>query len=467
MKRIALLLVIVLLLSMMLSSCQVLWMVTEPKNADELWERIDEKMDDLDSMRVDAELSIALEYMGVEIKSDAKMTIVTIGSEQEEDPYYYSYTVTETKVGGLTEEKSYDLTAYDDGKMYLYERSGSEYSRICSAISPKEFNDFYSDDDEFDFDISPEHAEIKNMEKSDDGEWEIMLSDFEENKLREMLEQLKLDELSEVYEIEINDISVKFVTDKKYMVKYMQIDFVGEVIEDPVFSMKATFSEYNSAEKVEFDKSEYTEVDDARVAKWLDDYLSDVIDEEKVEFTFKMTQRLKANGINNYNVDSSYTETDDVTFENRYDNFFYNIEADINGEKVSIEYEYGNQIINIDGEERKVSQSDSEARNFIESLMNSAEFETARVWNITKIGANRYKIELSIFDDDDYKQLMKEAGVGYESTTVFVEVEMDGEDVKAIKTTITVKGRNNYVTNTRPLYDCTYTLETYLNIVSD
>jgi hypothetical protein len=90
MKKTALLLVIVLLLSMALSSCDVIWQVVKPKDAEALWERVDEKMSDLKSYRVEVEADISFEYMGSEVEGEMSMTTVSIGDEDDENPYYYT-----------------------------------------------------------------------------------------------------------------------------------------------------------------------------------------------------------------------------------------------------------------------------------------------------------------------------------------------------------------------------------------
>ena len=90
MKRLAFLLSVVLVLSMFLTSCEYVDFVLdlfegEPETAEELWDRIDEEMSELDSYSATGNVEISYEYAGAEITGDIKIQIVEIGSCEDED----------------------------------------------------------------------------------------------------------------------------------------------------------------------------------------------------------------------------------------------------------------------------------------------------------------------------------------------------------------------------------------------
>jgi len=435
MKRIALLLVMVILLSMALSSCQVIWTVIEPKDAEELWERIDEKMDDLKSYRVEVEADISFEYMGSEVEGEMSMTTVSIGDEDDKNPYYYTRTQSKMSIDGLNVENSDELEVYEDGKMYVCKNSADRYSRIYSALTPKEFDDYRSDDDNV-FDLSPDDASIRDMEKLDDGEWSLSFSNFDRDSLDELVEDLGFDAFRDEMGIDITDVSVRLTTDKKFRVKEMTVEFLSASSKEAFISMTALYSEYNAAEKVEFDKSQYREVDDARIAGWVYGYLNDVIDEEEVSFDLKVEQKVKLGA----KVLSSYGETDAVNLRNKNGIFTYEIDAKISGQSVTIDYASGNQMINTGGKTQTVAQSELEAIAFIKSLMNVVDYKPLLVEDITKTGNNLYTVNLTIHDLNEYKNLMRSLNDNYQSNITYIIVEMDEEEVKSIESYIEIKG---------------------------
>ena len=435
MKKTALLLVIVLVLTMALSSCDVIWRVIEPKDAEALWERVDKKMSGLDSFRVDFEADVSFEYMGSEVKGDISVTMITIGDENDENPYFYNRTKTKMSIDGSSIEDSDKLIAYDEGKMYVCENADDKYSRIYSALTPEEFDE-YSKSDGSVVNLTPEDAKVRDMEKLEGGEWSLSFSKFDKDALDELIESLGFNAIRDNMGVDITDASVKLVTDEKFRIAEMTVELLSGSSKDPFVSMTACYSEYNAAEKIEIEKPQYREVDDVRVATWTYDYLNGVINREDVSFDLAIEQKVEKGS----NVLSSYSETDQINFKNKNGSFTYSIGAKVSGQDVSIEYGFGTQTIHAGGKTQTNAQSTIEANAFIMSLMNVAGYKPLLVENITKTGNNLYTINLTIHDLTEYKNLMSSLGDKYKSNTTYIIVEMDGEDVKSIKTYIEIKG---------------------------
>ena len=216
----------------------------------------------------------------------------------------------------------------------------------------------------------------------------------------------------------------------------MSIDFISESYDEPVISLDMTWSQYDSAKKVYIDKREYTEVDDVRIAKWVDNYLNEVIDRERVDFSLYMDQKVMK-GSATY---SSYVERDKVTYKNKNDKFTYDISAELNGQDYSIEYVWGTQTVRVLDQTHRTDQTEDEARSFIKSLMNSAQFSPSLVTNILEISNNRYRIYLQPADVSEYRQLMLNLSDTYEECEIFIEVVLDGEEVNSIETYIKING---------------------------
>lgn len=451
MKRIALLLVMVILLSMALSSCQVIWMVIEPKDADELWERIDKTMEGLKSCTGEAKLKMSFSYEGFDFDAEGEMKNVTIGNEDDNYYYYYSSDSFKVSVDGETLEETEELLAYDAGVMYVHKNSGDDTVAICSPIDAKAFCDYKADDDS-EFDISPEGAGVKTMVRYDGKKWELSYSSFEKEKFDEMLEDLSLDSMMEEMNIEISDISVIIKTDEKYRVEEMLVEYLSDDYDEPVISLDLFYSDFNSAKKVSFSKSQYKEVADARIVEWVDEHLSDAIDEEEGEFSLYINQTIKQGST----VLDSYVENDDVTYKNINGgkSFTYNIKASVNGQSATISYAGGTQSVNVSGQIQNAPQTQSAAREFIESLMNSAKYDPVLVKDVTNVKSNRYKITMNPADADAYEQMMISIGDIYRSSTVYIEVVMDGDDVERIETYIEINGEKyTYIIESDVVFD--------------
>ena len=433
MKRIALL-ALLLVVSLIFSSCQVLWLVVEPKDADDLWGRIDKVMTDLSSSRIDATMEMKFTYEGLEVEAESNLLLVAIGNEDSEDFYYYQKSKTVMEIAG-SEIETEEYLVYDEGKAYVSEKSDNKTSRIYSSLTSKEFYD-YATDEATDFNITPDGAGVKGMSRYDGKKWELEFSNFEKDALDRIIEQLKLDSLEESMGIVISDVAVTITTDEKYRVDKMSIDFISESYDEPVISLDMTWSQYDSAKKVYIDKREYTEVDDVRIAKWVDNYLNEVINRERVDFSLYMDQKVMK-GSATY---SSYVERDKVTYKNKNDKFTYDISAELNGQEYSIEYVWGTQTVRVLDQTHRTDQTEDEARSFIKSLMNSAQFSPSLVTDISEISTNRYRIYLQPADVSEYRQLMLNLSDTYEDCEIFIEVVLDGEEVNSIETYIKING---------------------------
>ena len=433
MKRIALL-ALLLVVSLIFSSCQVLWLVVEPKDADDLWGRIDKVMTDLSSSRIDATMEMKFTYEGLEVEAESNLLLVAISNVDSEDFYYYQKSKTVMEIAG-SEIETEEYLVYDEGKAYVSEKSDNKTSRIYSSLTSKEFYD-YATDEATDFNITPDGAGVKGMSRYDGKKWELEFSNFEKDALDRIIEQLKLDSLEESMGIVISDVAVTITTDEKYRVDKMSIDFISESYDEPVISLDMTWSQYDSAKKVYIDKREYTEVDDVRIAKWVDNYLNEVIDRERVDFSLYMDQKVMK-GSATY---SSYVERDKVTYKNKNDKFTYDLSAELNGQDYSIEYVWGTQTVRVLDQTHRTDQTEDEARSFIKSLMNSAQFSPSLVTNILEISNNRYRIYLQPADVSEYRQLMLNLSDTYEDCEIFIEVVLDGEEVNSIETYIKING---------------------------
>jgi len=197
-----------------------------------------------------------------------------------------------------------------------------------------------------------------------------------------------------------------------------------------------------------------------RLARQLESFYSGALKEEQFRFDLLIEHRATVD-ISGSEQTKVSSERDNVIIENKEDLFFYTVVSNSSGEQIVIDYAYGLQTAKLPGSEaQKRTQSELEAISFISSLLNPADFGPEMVRNISKIGKGIYRIELEISDYTQYRQIMIDAGLTFKEATLFLEVEMDGEEVKRIASFATVKGEKSNV-------KCTYIIENKVTVLED
>lgn len=465
MKRLSLLLFIVMALSLMLSSCHVIWRVVEPKDEVALYKRIDKMMDKADSYRASLDGKIAFEYEGVRVEGTLDGTNIIIGSPEDEDFYFYIENSLDMTVGGTAQSIGvYESIAYDGGKIYTCSGEDGRQSYLCSDLGAEEFYGFISGND-IDLELSPELGGKREMKKLDEGGWELSFSELSDGDLEDVLEQLSLDVVRDQMDVRVDDISVLIRTDEYFRVDNMLLDFSSDGVDEPVISLKITYSGYGTVQQKQINKEEYTEVPDSRIVKWIDNSLNEAMSAERTKFTLytRHSATVKAGYQQNSN---SSVETDRITFYNRDGKFEYSVEADVEGVVTKIEYEDGIQTVTGKNFSQQTEQSEAEARAFITSLLNCSGYTPAAVESMTEIGEGVYRISLDVSRTSEYRQLMQSAGFSYSGNSgLNIEVTMDGEDVISIRSLVVINGSKNIGSSNT--YTCEYTIEQNMRFITE
>ena len=465
MKKLSLLLFIVMALSLTLSSCHVIWRVVEPKDEVALYKRIDKMMDKADSYRASLDGKIAFEYEGVRVEGTLDGTNIIIGSPEDEDFYFYIENRLDMTVGGTAQSIGvYESIAYDGEKMYTCSGEDGRQSYLCSDLGAEEFYEFISGND-IDLELSPELGGKREMKKLDEGGWELSFSELSDGDLEDVLEQLSLDVVRDQMDVRVDDISVLIRTDEYFRVDNMLLDFSSDGVDEPVISLKITYSGYGTVQEKQIDKEEYTEVPDARIAKWIDSSLNEAMSAERTKFTLytRHSATVKAGYQQHSN---SSVETGRITFYNKDGEFEYSVEADVEGVVTKIEYEDGIQTVTGKNLSQQTEQSEAEARAFIMSLLNCSGYTPAAVESMTEIGEGVYRISLDVSRTSEYRQLMQSAGFSYSGNSgLNIEVTMDGEDVISIRSLVVINGSKNIGSSNT--YTCEYTIEQNMRFITE
>ena len=444
MKRLAFLLSVVLVLSMLLTSCEYIdsfldLFEAEPETADELWERIDEEMDELDSYTATTAARLDYEMQGVKVKGNLKVTMKEIGDAGDDDYYAYLYSMTDIYIGGSLTTETEATIVYQDGKMYLSNTSSDASSRLVSEISAEDFVNYISGEKEY-FEFPVDNASDKEMRRRGDDKWELTFSISDKDELATMLEELKFDKKS--LGISITEISVEIVADEDYRADEINVTFYSG--EDDVITMSARYGSFNAVEKIDIDESKYNEVDDIFVAIALEECLDSALDAEEIGFTVEINQQVRDGGFQN--IRYVYGEKDIVKAYNKNGAFTYSIAAYIDGEEYSVEYAYGTQTVSGPDIHEATAQSTLEARAFLMNLIDPTDFSLMNVTEIEQYSDGRYKIVVEPTNITEYRQFMISIGDTCVESKFYIVVELDGESVESFKTCIVITGKLYVVT---------------------
>jgi hypothetical protein len=224
---------------------------------------------------------------------------------------------------------------------------------------------------------------------------------------------------------------------------------------------KTNYGRFNAAEKVEFDKTIYKGVSDARIPGWVYNSFVSKIDQESCDFTYEFKQWVRYNG-QHYDI---LSETDTVHFENDpEDGFSFHIDAVYGGTKYTLSYSNGTMTTKpAGGGEVRDAITDDEARLIINQITQPAFYEPYMVYSLkkNKNEEGSYTMYCKVADESTYELLVTEMGlgsyVGYDQT---IYVIMAGKEVDKLEATITLKG-------TEGTYHITYKYDFEIKDTSD
>ena len=421
MKRIALLLVMVLVLSMTFSSCGVVWQFTEPANAEELWDRIDKQMESLRSYSMELEADYNCKTEGLELTGEYIGNAVYVSDLFGNMKHVYEHAETTMKING-EEYTTETLIAYDDGWMYVRNGLNEDRSSIRSEITQEDFEDFMSEKESIDW--SPEDAGKIEMVKNEDSTWEMTYSEFPEARKTKILDSFGFSK--DTFDISADDVTIHVVADRWFRVTELSLEIFANSVKTPFVSVKATYGSFNRAKAEKINTNRFNEVDDARVVDLVYDKLRNVLFEDSGKIQTSLKQRIT------YNSQSSeayaHTESDEITFANKDGSFSFRMVSDYNGISRTTEYKDGLWKIYSLTQMEQHKRTDAEARSAILSIVNVGGYDKMYVRDIELIGNGKYRIVARMQDVSRLEQIMKsleDTYVGYDF--YFVASIDDGE----------------------------------------
>lgn len=436
MKRLALFLVLVLILSTLFSSCVSI--SSGKDDVEKLMEKVDKTMTKLKSYESDMKLEMAFGEGTSRITSEANAHGV-LEFRRGMLSYYNQTSKTTVCVGDADTIVEENLLAFDGEKIYLMESSEDESGKICSFADAKAFDEYMDDGAEFDMHI--EDAFEKNVEVKEDS-YTVTLSGYKMDAINDMIVGLGLD--NDYFDFDIIDANLKLDVDKKFRATELYVQFYENIDEDAIISITVAYSKYNEAERPEMDTSEYTEVDDVRVLEWMKESIKDKKDEKSAHFFMEQYDKTVYKNNRNNPVKINYDYSYDVKYTDTDDNFTCTIGQRLVKEETTLEYSGGYTVVkNKSGKtiSSNNSYTDDQMRETVKQLLSAMPIPSVtEIKDIEKVEDGVYRIDCKINDIDDYKELITSRQDKYVGYTFTMTVCVDGEKVTSIECTIEIEG---------------------------
>ncbi|MBQ7828268.1 MAG: hypothetical protein IJ386_08395 [Clostridia bacterium] len=407
----------------------------EPENAAELWLKIDETMDGLDSFEINGTMEMTYYYMGAKFTATGTNYAVYLS-----DTAYSTLDTTLTCDEPAVNETIKSMEAYYDGKMYTSYSDSTIAQKLCSEMTFEEYEDAVESDIDDEVDLAD--CMKSDFEKTEDG-WSLTFSGYTKKAIKQVMETFGATE--DQLGADILDMEVKVTATEELMAKDISITFLFDEESDlsvtPVFSMVEEYSKYNEAT---FDASvlateEYTQVDDVRILGDLAEAITEKQDEQAGSFVLELKTTTEIFGETEETV-----EKDTVTYGRKNGAYYYNIDVDVNGDLAKLQYQNGVYSVTLDGETESYSLSDSDAKMTIDSLIDTASYNAYAVTAVEKKDEGVYVLTVGNFDLAAYNQSYAGTGVELTEGSQQITVTMDGDELVKLESTVTAKGTYTY-----------------------
>ena len=428
MKKFFVLLIAVLLCALAFTSCG------DPETTTELMNKIDEKMESLKSYQSDVTANLSTDIYGYHCVAGFTGTQITIYGDS--DRFYY-YTVMEgttemkdTEKNEVVESvKSKEIEAFHEGNMFVSSEQGDQVQKLYSPLTKDEYI-AYLEKQESTLDIDYEACVNKAFLKNEDKTWTLTYSGYTKKAIAVVIEAFNADEL---FEKEIVDMEITIHANADFTVKDMELKMIFEnESTTSTFSMTAEYSKYNEATPIvdTLDVSQYKEVADCRLLTDIEDMIEDLEELENGSFVLDLTQTISTSYSKN-----SYTERDTVTYGKKDGKYFYEAKASTDSTKYDIAYANGKQTVTISGQTQTVDQTEKEAKEFINGLINTAKYSSSKVSNIRKNENGIYTIVCKP-DSSLYQPVFSSLGASVQNVSQTIKVTVQDGKITKIESTL-------------------------------
>ncbi len=386
------------------------------EKAVEIYNLANKKADETGNYKIEINGLLKLTVENKEMTSAANSQIIAMNFDTD-NYLYQEHSSTTIEYDGKSTD-SLIVEGYQDGYMYVYNRNESgKIKKLKSPITTPEYL-LHKKEIEIDteFQLNENSCKTVTANKNDD-EWVIKFSNFTEENLVAMLNEMGGIEsiFSEGYKI--SDVEVTFVLDEKYTFKTARLEFKFDenTIEakenqeqddgenEPVFYMDVefTYTDLTLAREINLSKG-YTEADDLRYYYIVDKELNKI--KNSKDASFELSTETENKSISVYeSYEGSYKKADGK--------LSYEIIKETSGASTKIVYEDGKQTVyNEAGKKQKeTSVTELEAKLYLESLLDQGAIDIFMISDIEKLDENRYEFMLTP-DSTQYENIANLSG---------------------------------------------------------
>lgn len=411
----------------------------DPTSAKELWELVDNAMNNAESYESDLLGEFVMYIGGYKMVSKASGFEIKVGDKNDNDFYHYLFIKGDASCDELSfSETSNNIEAYNQGMAFIYTAKGDSVQSFCSKMTVEEYFEFNNDilSDELDL------AECTKSEfsKNEDGSWNLSFSGYSKKTIGVFLKAIGFDEIQS--SVDVMDMKISLTADNEYLVGEMVLELVFDVEETdtsiPVFKEVIKYSKYGEAKKTleGINPSEYTEVDDITVLGKVGDAIDEFANLAEGSFNLDINQTLKVGTETN-----KYNESDYVFFGKINGGFVYTLDSMVNGvTAMNIDYRNGVQTVTSGADSERYSLSESEAKKIVYQLINTAAYNESYVTDIEKLSEGVYKFTVDVPDLSAYEESLAPMGVTCKSGKQGIVVTFADDKLSKIESDLTVFG---------------------------
>lgn len=382
------------------------------------------------TITTESKLTVTVGKTTNSVTSAGEFTEYKIGSK---DYRYHMDMTTETVLGGKY-TKMETLKGFQNGRMYSGYDQAADSGYVFSEISRKDYEEHMEEMDmrtTFSFDINKDNCSEITCVKNDDKTRTATFSGFTSSGLEQFFELMDIAPDTFGDGMEIEDICMTLTVDKKLRPETLRLDLIFDVSDefegtDPTMYLEMSFDLDDVEAPADMDFSDYTEVEDLRLADRVEKQLKEMTDKEEGYFTTQINAKVTAASqtqnentlyTGSYtNEDGSYTHEIKVTDKNK----LYRVGT--------ISYKDGKQEAGGMAASMEKSMTDASAKAFLGSLLNPSNFNAASVSRITPVEGEEGVYLITLADPKSNHSVASSLGMDVTSSLETLKVTIkDGE----------------------------------------
>ena len=430
MKKIFGVFLVLVLCMLALTSCGF-----NPESTADVMAKIDKKMDSLKSY--EAELTASLSTKVSYLDCEAEFTGKTIVINKKGEFYYYDTMDGVMKLGGMLTDQTVNtkqINAFYDGKMFVSNETDepAQKQKFYSVLTEDEYI-AYREKQGGDLDIDFEECVNKSFTKNEDKTWTLKYSGYTKKTIDQFMEAFGDD----LFEDEITDMEIGIHANRDFTVRAMEIKMIFE--KDSSFTVSMRYSAYNEATAITdtLNTADYKEIADCRILTDLEDMIEELEKAENGSFVLDIEQKVK---IPELSYEETSTEKDTVSYGKKDGKYFYDITVSYPDGDIGISYENGKQTITYDGNSQTETQTEDAAIEFINGLINTANYKSSYVSNLEKLEEDVYKITCEAPVASEYEAMFEALGISYDSAKQIITVTIKDGKITKIVNEVVAKG---------------------------